>query len=332
MKTKFCFLLLLVAVVSCSRNPLNIDVSNVKINLKVKHLDVDLLKLDTGRIESDLPVLRKKFGDFFNIFTYRMIGIGGPEQPTFNAELKAFVSDTMIRRVEKSIAGKIDTLVLRKELESAFKYYRHYFPEKQIPVVYTCISGFNQSVVVADSLIGVGLDKYLGRSAPFYEKLGLPAYKIKNMTKERMVPDMLYAWATSEWVKPDNSNTLLSNMIYGGKIMYFLDAILPDAHDSLKIGYSEKQLTFCKKNEAKMWTYLAEHKELFTTDRMNIKRFIDDGPYTAVFTEESPARTGVWIGWQIVRSYMKQNPATTLKMLMDNNDYQKILNDSGYQP
>jgi hypothetical protein len=65
---------------------------------------------------------------------------------------------------------------------------------------------------------------------------------------------------------------------------------------------------------------------------MSIKRFIDDAPYTAAFSEESPGRTGVWLGWQIVRSYMKQNKNTKLANLMNNANYQSILNQSGYQP
>jgi hypothetical protein len=81
-----------------------------------------------------------------------------------------------------------------------------------------------------------------------------------------------------------------------------------------------------------MWAYLAEHKLLFSTVRMDIKRFIDDGPYTSVFTDQSPARTGVWLGWQIVRSYMKENPEVKLAELLNNADFQSILNNSGYQP
>ena len=121
-------------------------------------------------------------------------------------------------------------------------------------------------------------------------------------------------------------------MIQEGKTMYFVDAMLPEMHDTLKIGFTGKQLEFCKKDEASMWTYLAEHKLLFSIDHMNIKRFIDDGPYTAAFSEASPARTGVWIGWQIVRSFMKQHPDLKLADLMKNNDFQAILNQSGYQP
>jgi uncharacterized protein YjaZ len=121
-------------------------------------------------------------------------------------------------------------------------------------------------------------------------------------------------------------------MIQEGKIMYFVDATLPDMHDTLKIGFTKRQLDFCKKSEAMMWTYLAEHKQLYTTDRMSIKRYMDDGPFTASFTNDSPARTGVWLGWQIVRSYMKQHPETTVADLMNNQDFQAILNQSGYQP
>jgi len=114
--------------------------------------------------------------------------------------------------------------------------------------------------------------------------------------------------------------------------MYFVDAMMPDLADTLKIGFTRRQLDFCKKNEATMWTYLAEHKQLFTTDRMSIKRFMDDGPFTSAFTDESPGRAGVWIGWQIVRSYMKQNNKVKLANLMEMTDYQSILNKSGYQP
>ncbi len=325
----FCVILLLA---SCGRNPQKINVSNVSINLKIKHFDINLLKLRQDQMPTAIPALKSSYGEFFDIFTYRMIAIGGTEQPNFPELLYSFVSDTLIRKLETNVAQKVDTVQLRNDLETAFKHYKYYFPEKEIPIIYTCISGFNQSVVISQKLIGVSLDKYMGSDSPFYEQLGLPVYKRRNMYPAKMVPDMMQAWADAEWPKPDKDNSLLSQMIQQGKVLYFMDAMLPDLNDTMKIGFTEKQLEFCRKNEAKMWTYLAEHKMLFTTDRMSIKRFIDDGPYTAVFSEESPARSGVWLGWQIVRSYMKQNKDLKLADLMSNADYQSILNQSGYRP
>lgn len=81
-----------------------------------------------------------------------------------------------------------------------------------------------------------------------------------------------------------------------------------------------------------MWLHLVEKKMLYSSNRMDIIRYINDGPYTSGFPTESPARTGIWIGWQIVRQYMDKHPETTLPELMNNIDYQGILNASGYFP
>jgi len=332
MKRVFLLLCLTVILFSCTRNALNISVLNVSVDLKIKHLDVDLLKLKQDQVTAAIPVLKSSYGNFFDIFVYRMIGIGSPDQENFPQLIYTFVSDTLILKLEKNVAGKVDTIEFRKKAELAFKHYKYYFPAKEIPVIYTCISGFNQSVVTAENLIGVSLDKYMGANSHFYEQLGLPLYKRRNMHPEKIIPDVMYAWAVTEWPNADNNNSLLSQMIQEGKRMYFLDAMLPDLPDTLKIGYTKKQLDFCTKNQASMWTSLAENKFLFSTDRMTVKRFIDDGPYTSAFTDQSPARTGTWIGWQIVRSYMKVHPDVKLPDLMNNTDFQMILNQSGYQP
>jgi len=108
--------------------------------------------------------------------------------------------------------------------------------------------------------------------------------------------------------------------------------MFPEVPDYLKIGYQAEQNDWCVKNEAGMWTYLVEHKLIYNNDRMNIIRFTGPAPFTSCFTTDSPGRTGCWIGWQVVKKYMKKNPKISLKTLMLENDYQKILNDSGYSP
>ncbi len=332
MKRFFFLFCLMVVLLSCSRNPLKINVSTISVDLKIKHLDVDLLKLKQDQMQTSIPALKATYSGFFDIFTYRMISIGGAEQENFSEMLFSFVSDTLIRKLETNVAEKVDTLQLRKELVLAFKHYKYYFPEKEIPVVYTCISGFNQSVVTAEKVIGISLDKYMGTNSRFYQQLGLPVYKRRNMHPAKIVPDLMYAWAVTEWPKDDNGNSLLSQMIHEGKMLYFLDAMLPELNDTLKIGFTKNQLDYCNKSESAMWTFLAEKKLLYTTDRMSIKRFMDDGPYTSAFTDQSPARTGAWLGWQIVRSYMKINKNVKLADLMNNTDFQMILNQSDYQP
>ncbi|HCR90356.1 MAG: hypothetical protein A2W90_20735 [Bacteroidetes bacterium GWF2_42_66] len=320
----------LLAGVSCSRNPLKIDVSEISLDLTINHFERDLadLPVDSAKIN----FLSGKYGEFFDIFTRRMIWIGGPEEENFTANLQKFATDTLIVKLNGLVAEKIDSEQLQTDLETAFKHYKFYFPEKEIPRIASCVSGFNQSIVTADQLIGISLDKFLGSDSPYYAQLGLPEYKRRRMNPENILPETMMAWAITEFPKNDEGTNLLSNIIYQGKLMYFLDAMLPSLHDSLKIGYTQKQLDFCIKSEAGMWAFLAEHKLLFSSQRMDVKRYIDDGPFTNSFTNESPGRTGVWLGWQIVRAYMKKNPEVSLSQLMQNQNHQEILSRSGYQP
>ena len=83
MKRLIFFFCLTAILFSCTRNPLKINLSGVHVDLKIKHLDVDLLKLKQEDIQTAIPVLKASYGEFFDIFTYRMIGIGGTDQENF---------------------------------------------------------------------------------------------------------------------------------------------------------------------------------------------------------------------------------------------------------
>jgi len=329
----FQLLLLVIMFAGCGGNPLNVDVSTIDIKLEIKRLDHDIYKVDSHNLQESIAELKQKYSSFFDTYNENVIAIGDPSGSFYLSYLKAFLNDTV--RVSSRL--KIDSVFsdltnLENELESAFRHYRYYFPKRTIPQIITMISGFNQSVVLTNEAIGISLDNYLGADCPFYVMLGLPEYKRQNMYSDKIPTDVLYAWAISEFDFDESRNNLISNMIYQGKIIYFLDAMFPKEPDYLKIGFRPEKLEWCKNNESGMWTFLVEHKLLFNTDRMNIVRFVNPAPFTSNFSPESPGRTGVWLGWQIVRKYMKKNPGITLPGLMSENDYQKILNDSGYSP
>jgi hypothetical protein len=122
------------------------------------------------------------------------------------------------------------------------------------------------------------------------------------------------------------------NMIYEGSVMYFVDKMIPDKPDTLKWGFTSKEMNFCRENEQQMWAYLVENKLLFNSDKFTIDKFTREGPFTKDFSEESPARAAVWIGYRIVNDYMDHNKKPGLNDLMTEKDYQKILNASFYNP
>jgi hypothetical protein len=136
------------------------------------------------------------------------------------------------------------------------------------------------------------------------------------------------------FAESDNDKTLLSKMVYNGKILYFMDQILPNVADSIKIGYTTQQINWCTDFKATIWAYLLEQNLLYETDDQKIQTYINEAPFTPQLGEhnQSAPKIGVWTGWQIVREYMERHPEVTLQQLMANQDAQKILNDSKYRP
>lgn len=319
---------------ACNRDPLKVNISNIKNDIEVIRFDQKLFSIQQKNSSTEITELSNTYPDFFNLFSYQIIHIGGIKDDGFADLLMQFTTDTMIVNVKKLVEEKFsDFYKTKKKINKAFKYFQYHFPEKKLPTIYVYISGFNQSVVTAENIIGISLDKYLGRDCHYYQQLSTtPQYKIANMQKNKIISDVVYAWGITEFGETNTATNLMGNIIHHGKLMYFVDALLPKSPDSLKIGYTKKQLEFCKNNEAQMWTYLVDKKMLFSSNHMDIVRYINDGPRTSGFPTESPARTGVWIGWQIVRQYMEKHPEITLAELMQNSNYQQILNDSRYFP
>jgi len=313
---------------------LKVDISNEKQDIEIVRFEKELFAADTIKLAQSVTEISNRYPAFFDLFTYKVIQIGGIGDSLFMDGIKLYLTDTLIINVKKQVDVKFsDFSKTEKELNEAFKHYQYYFKNKPLPTIYTCISGFNQSVFTAENIVGVSLDKYLGRDCAYYQKLNsTPQYKILNMYPEKIPSDVMFAWAVTEFEHTSKAVTLLDNMIHQGKLMYFVDAMLPDMNDSLKIGYTALQLSWCKKNEAQMWKQLIDDKMLYSNKRMDIIRYINFAPTTSGFPLESPGRTGVWIGWQIVREYMEKFPETTLSDLMFNSDYQQILNQSKYYP
>jgi gliding motility-associated lipoprotein GldB len=336
MNQKSCFFLLitLFTLFSCNRNPLKVDISDIETEVEIVRFDQELFSLPLRDTLSELSALRNKYPEFFDLFTWKVIGVGGIEEEHFSEIMGEFLTDTMILNVKRLVENEFsDFNKTEKELIEAFKYFQYHFPENELPTIFPMISGFNQSVVTAEGLIGVSLDKYLGRDNSYYKQLSnVPLYKIKNMHRQKLVSDVAYAWGMTEFDERGTATTLLDHIIHQGKLMYFVDALLPEMHDSLKIGYTAEQLQWCKNNEPQMWNFLVEKKMLYSNRRMDILRFVNDGPYTTGFPTESPGKSGVWIGWQIVRQYMKKHKEVTVSELMKNTGHQQILNDSGYYP
>ncbi|WP_320017839.1 gliding motility lipoprotein GldB [Labilibaculum manganireducens] len=323
-------ILLLGFLYSCNSDTKSPDVSNIDLEVKIQRFEQELFAV---KQESDLNQLRQQYPDVLQLYSNKVIGLGDSDDSDYMVYLNKFLIDSTMNQVADSVAKKFPTLDKEeKELTNAFKYLKYYFPEKPIPNCYSQISGFNQSIVVAQNLIGISLDKYLGKDCAFYSYLGTPMYARENMIPERIVQDVVLAYALTEFPFTPLKDDLISNMIYQGKIRYFLQAMMPEKSEADVMKYSQKELEWCEENDELMWGYIIEQKHLFTSEYRTVIKYINDGPFTPGMPQESPSRTGIWIGWQIVKEYMVKHPEVTINQLMTENDYAAMLRESAYQP
>jgi len=326
--------LVLSIAVSCGRNPYKVDVSQVELDMEVNRLELDLFGADPAKIGENIPLWEAKYGDFLRLFGW-VINAGDIGTPEFETVLLSFCTDRQNNAVFDDVMEVFPSVTeLEVGLEGAFRHYKYYFPEKVVPEVYTCITGFNNSLVVGDSVVGISLDRYLGRESVYYPQLGLYNYMIARMAPEYIVPDVVYGWGSTEWDKESMeypSANVLTEMIHEGKLRFFQKSMLPEVNDTLLFGFTGDQMRFCQNNESQMWTYLMEQELLFNTDRFTITKLVEEAPFTSYFTNESPGRAATWIGFRIVESYMK-NSGSSLGEMMAITDVQAILNGARYAP
>ncbi len=327
------YLAIMLLSTSCSKNNLKIDVSDIEIDQKVVRFDTLLFASHPDTVLKNVPTIINRYPQFSELYFHRIIKIGDPSKKTFYDMLSLFLSEYDLQMAYLKSEGYYGNFSpYYKVIHNGFKHYHYYFPELDIPDIYLMMTGFNQSVVAAQNILGIGVDKFLGEEARFYDQLQISKYLRKRMIPKALPYEAMKGWTLTEFQFNDSVNNLISHMVYHGKILYLMDAFFPQAHDSVKIAWQGKDITWCKKSESEVWSYMIDKKILFDNNRMLIKRFVEDAPFTAPFSRQSPGRVGQWIGWQIVRSYMKKHPDITIPELMAKDDYHTILLESGYNP
>jgi hypothetical protein len=332
--------LLFIAIVlvlgpSCSRNRYRVNLSGIEADIAIKRLEKDLFAVNPLEMQREVPALTGKYGSFLQLFSY-VINIGDISAPAWHENLTLFVTDRMNNEAYEAVKAKYaDIRDIEDDLRQGFRHYLYYFPGRYVPEIYTCITGFNNSIIVGDSLLGVSLDRYLGPDCEFYKMLGIYQYLTLKMDRANIVPDCMYAWAFTEWNFEEMEygiENVFARIIHEGKLLYFMRCMLPKLDEAVLMGFTDDQLKFCVNNEEAIWTYMVEHDLLFSTDPLIIKKLSGEAPFTSYFTSESPGRAALWTGFRIVEEFMRRNQTVTLPDLMAITDYQSILTGAKYNP
>ncbi len=314
-KSIFVVLSFLSLLFSCNDNDkVAGEVAKVNVDFKISRFDKEFSNANP----EELPRLRKKYPYLFpapdSVWVKKM-------QDTIQVELSS--------EVEKTFA---DFDNVSTELEMFFKHMKYYFPKFKEPHVITVTNDvdYQNRIILADSLLFISLDNYLGHEHKFYRSI--QKYLAARMDKKFITSDVANVYFNT-MVSSVKDRSFLAQMIYYGKALYIKDKLMPSASDAQKIGYTSSQIDWANANEEPIWRNFIENELLYSTDNRLALRFLDPAPFSKFGLEldnESPGRIGRYVGWQIVRAFMDNNNVSINQLL--NLSGEEIFKKSNYKP
>ncbi|WPR74768.1 gliding motility lipoprotein GldB [Algoriphagus sp. NG3] len=324
----FSLALILLLTFSCGKKEKNCEHSSEildqDLTVEIARLEQDFFQAKT---EEDFNYLFEKHPEFAGQYLQMDLY---PHPDSLAKELLAIHQDSIMRSLYDSVEVAFsDFSEVEKDLETAFKTIKHYFPDFQIPKVYTFVSGFNSDLVVTDELIVIGLDYFLPPTHAFQPEL--PRYMAERYDKPYIVPMIVMAISARYNLTTPSDNTLLAEMIFYGKAYHFMKAIMPCTSDEYIIGYTPEAISESFANEELIWSHFVENELLYETNPFEIRKYVGEAPFTDAISTKAPGRLGRWLGWNIVDDY-QFNQDVPLDVLMAEPDAEKIFRASEYRP
>lgn len=259
-----------------------------------------------------------------------------PDNPEFMAMVADFVGDPVVHRIY-TVTDSLyhDLSWLEQDLGDAMSRAHSICPEIDYHRFYTLVTAdfgnYANRVFCYGNDMAIAIDCYTLGEVAEMQIFGMPTYIMNLCRREYITSDCMAAAARSHIELPDDDLTFLDCAIAEGKVLYFLDQVLPSTPDTIKIRYTADQLAWMEENVENVWGWIIQNNVLYSSDRSHLRNLIDDAPKTNAFGEGSAPRTAAYIGWQIVRRYMKKSGAT-MEELFKETDSKKILNESGWRP
>ncbi|MCU0399778.1 MAG: gliding motility lipoprotein GldB [Algoriphagus sp.] len=318
----------LIGFFSCEKKEticeLDSDILSQKQAVEIVRLEDEFFAAKTA---DEINHLIEKYPDFADRFLEKGLY---PSQDSLVSILLNAHTDSALQVLHDSVKVEFaDISDIQTDLENAFAYIKHYFPDFKTPKVYTYVSGFTTDLLIEEDMIVIGLDYFLPADHAFQPDL--PRYLASRYERKYLVPMIVLAISSRYNEVNTGDNSLLSEMIFYGKAYHFVKAIMPCTSDQFIIGYTPAEIEECWANEEFIWSHFVENELLFQTNPFEIRKYIGEAPFTDAISTNAPGRLGRWIGWNIVDDYQASQDLE-LPLLMTESDTEKIFRQSGYRP
>jgi hypothetical protein len=309
-----------------------------KVQITIQRFDNELFAIKPAEANEGLQKLYQKYGPFYLSYARDVLNMPQSETDSlYIIPMKMLLAYKPMIELHNSVDSMFrDLSPVEADLSYAMGIYKQEFPKAKIPAFITFVSEFGYANITYNESICIGLDMYMNkRFADYYRAYEFPEFMIRKLSPEYIAPNAIKSLAIQQYENQSSKDKrFLATMLVEGKTRYFMKALLPQMHDTIIMGYTQKQLEWAKKNNAEIWTHIIEKKLLYQNEQSLFMRYFNDGPFTSAdgVPPESAPMIGTWTGLEIIRQYMKENPTVTLKQLMDDTDFDKILKLSKYRP
>lgn len=303
-----------------------------KVVLKVNRFELALFSINTENLIEKSNKWDKSFGSFNEVFATQIMQISQLDDEQYYNALLAFTQDKNMREAYDSTALLfLDFSDIHSNLELAFGQFSAAFPSYPIPEITTFFGGFNFGVITYDNNIGIGLENFLGQHSKYYQYLGDPEYLRFQKQKRFISANVMEVWFNEHFQKYSGGRDFLSQIIYKGKMMYFLDKMLLELSMEDKFRFTSQQMAWVKENEASIWEYFIGEDLLFSKNESKFRSFINYAPFAKGMPKEAPGRVAYFIGYKMVSEYMENNKID-IEGLMYLTNSREFLHKSKYKP
>lgn len=330
-------LLICFALFSCTSKNNAPDVSNVKLDLQTKRFEKALFTMDTIHFNQSMNKLVADYPEFAPLFFREILNVDPRWSPDTTAMyIKGFISSY------KPVYDSAEILFPdfkqeTGELKEVLQYVKHYFPEYKLPEEIVTYVGPVDGVgdAITPNALLVGLHQHLGEEYSMYSmdivRQTYASYITRKFTPEYIPVNAAKNIVLDMYPETEEDKSLVIKMVENGKRLYCMQQFLPNTDEYLIIGYTKMQLERSYSSEAQIWELFLQNNMLQSIDDNLIKNYIGDSPKTQELGEGSPGNIGSFVGWQIVKKYMKDHSSLGLKDLMAK-PADEIFREAKYKP
>ena len=190
----FCLIMLLIAACGVGLWSLFVVEDSVVEEVRIERFDRVLDEYVSLGSGTALHRMNTEYPQQTKLLIEDVLAMGQVSDPDVERKLRYVFLDSTVQILLDEVHRQYgDVSDLERDFQRVFEELRKKNPSFRTPHIYTQISCLNQSIVVSDSLIGISLDKYLGRDFPLYQEFYSPEQR-QQMGRDAIVTDAISAY------------------------------------------------------------------------------------------------------------------------------------------